>query len=335
MDIAQVESTFQEIEPAQNGVWRVKELSPERLYATRSGDGAYGLFIIGELGEFGSIPRSIAIVHATDVRIEPEGRSVAALRFLPPPSHHADRAVVFFAYEASELLLRDSQLSNEHLIHRLAWMLGLLGDEGIILTPERQIGLVAELHLLARLVRHSHSKGRPGWIALRNWHGSSPAKRDFACPGIAVEVKATKQDARIHNISSLQQLDPAHEDESVFVYSIGVRHDYSAPRKLKHFVEDIEVLLAPDELDEFHKQLAEYGFNASHTELYESEPGIAPFHLSPAFFAERAMVRLRAESFVGGEPPATVLNVAYRLLITSDPVQAINEVDILDRLLVN
>src|SRR5689334_10970770 len=98
MDMVQLEAAFQEIAPAQNGVWRVKELTPERLYATRAGDGAYGLFIIGEATEFGSIPRSIAVVHATDVRIEPEGRCVSALRFLPPPSHHANRAVIYFAY---------------------------------------------------------------------------------------------------------------------------------------------------------------------------------------------------------------------------------------------
>jgi hypothetical protein len=333
MDIAEVEAAFQEIEPAHNGVWGVRELATDRLYATRSGDGAFGLFIIGEAQDFGLIPRSIALVHATDVRIEPEGRTVSALRLLPPPSYHADRAVIFFAYEASALLLHDKQLTNEQLIHRLSWMLALLGDDGIILTPERQSGLVAELHLLARLVRHARSKGRPAAIALHNWHGASPAKRDFACSGIAVEVKATKQDARIHEISSLQQLEPADHDETVFVYSVGVRHDYSAPRKLKHFIEDIEVLLTPDEIEEFHHRLANYGFNVSHIELYESEPGIAPFHLSPAFFAEAAMARLRPESFVGGQPPETVLNVAYRLLITSDQVPVQDEADILNRLL--
>jgi hypothetical protein len=333
MHVEDVVSVFEGIQPAQNGVWSVKELHRDRLYATRSADGAFGIFIIGEVEGFGSIPRSSSVSHSADVRIQPEGRTLAALRVLAPSTVYGNRALVFFAYEACELLSRNGELSNEHLLNRLIWMLGLFGGPEMIMTPERQRGLVAELHLLARLVRFAHSKGRPGMAALRNWHGSSPAKRDFACTGIAVEVKATNHDARIHSISSIEQLNPADVNETVYVYSIGVRHDYSAPRKLKHFVEDVEVLLTLDELQEFHNQLSHYGFDASHREIYDSQPGIAPFHLQPAFFAEHGMTRLRDESFVGGSPPDSVLSVAYKLLITSDPVPVQHEADILSRLL--
>jgi hypothetical protein len=170
-------------------------------------------------------------------------------------------------------------------------------------------------------------------VALETWHGASSAKRDFSGPGIAVEVKTTSDDNRIHMISSLSQLDPQEVTEEVFVYSLGVRQDYSAPRRLKHFISDIEVHLVDSEMDVFHNRLNEYGYDLSRPDLYDAEPGIAPFHLIPCFYDEKGLVRLRQNSFVGGSPPPPVLSISYRLMMTGESVPTFGEDALLDRLL--
>jgi len=255
------------------------------------------------------------------------------LRIVAPAKAQGNRAVAYVAYEACRLLEESPTLPNEDLLRRLIWMLVLLEDDTIILSPERQRGLVGELQLLARLVRRAKAQDRSALVALERWQGPFSAKRDFSAPGIAVEVKTTSDDNRIHMISSLNQLDPQDASEEVFVYSIGVRHDYSAPRRLKHFVSDIDVLLVDSEMDEFHGRLSGYGYDLSRPELYDAEPGIAPFHLGPCFFAEAGLVRLREESFVGGRPPVPVLTISYRLMMTGEPLPAFAEDALLDRLL--
>jgi hypothetical protein len=333
VNIERVMDLFLQAQPARGDAWYVETLLKDRLFATRASDGAFGMFIAGEEADFGRLPKSSAISHESAVRIEPVGLKAPMLRIVAPSRTPGNRALVFLAYEAVRLLEENRNTSNEELLRRLMWMLVLLEDDSIVLSPERQRGLVGELQLLARLVRVCRARGASAHVALQNWRGSSSAKRDFAAPGIAVEVKTTSDATRVHTISSLDQLDPQDVAEEVFVYSLGVRHDYSAPRRLKHFVEDVEVLLEADEIDEYHRLLADYGFDATRPELYDTEPGISPFHLSPMFFREAALLRLRAESFVGGAPPATVLGISYRLLVTGEAVPPSEESAILDRLL--
>lgn len=333
MTVDEIADQFRKVQPTRGDAWYVQPLWKDRIYATRASNGAFGLFIRGTLDEFGRIPRSSSISHSTDVRIEPVGTTAPMLRVIAPEKAQGNRALVFVAYEACRLLEDNPDLPNETLLRLLMWMLVLLEDETIVLTPERQRGLVGELQLLARLVRRAKELKRSPQIALEHWHGPWPSKRDFTAQGIAVEVKTSSDDARIHTISSLSQLDAQDPYEEVFLYSLGVRHDYSAPRRLKHFVSDVEVHLDESEMDEFYRRLTEYGFDPHRPELYDTEPGIAPFHLPPCFFADAGLVRLRPDSFVGGRPPEPVLTVSYRLLITSERVMASAEEGLLDRLL--
>jgi hypothetical protein len=333
MTLDEIAALFSKALPTRDDVWYVEPVFRDRLFATRGSDGMFGVFLRGELEEFGRLPRSSALSHRTDVRIEPAGIVSPMLRVVAPHKTQGNRALVYLAFEACRLLDREPDLPNEELLQRLMWMLVLLEDDALVLSPERQRGLVGELQLLARLVRHAKARGRPGLVALEHWHGPWPAKRDFAAPGIAVEAKATSDDARIHAISSLSQLDPQDPEETVFVYSLGVRHDYSAPRRLKHFVGDVQVLLAETEIDDFNKRLTQYGFDTSRPEFYDTEPGISPFHLEPRFFAEAGLVRLRGDSFVAGRPPEPVVSISYRLLLTGQPVSLQGEAEVLDRLL--
>jgi hypothetical protein len=333
MTLEALNALFLKAQPARAGAWYVQSLFGDRAYATRSSDGAFGLFIRGELSEFGPIPRSGSVAHSTEVRIEPQGTVRPMLRIIAPAKAQGNRALTYLAYEACRLLEDNPSLPNEDLLRRLIWMLVLLEDDSVILSPERQRGLVGELQLLTRLVRRAKTTRRSAMFALERWHGASSAKRDFSGPGIAVEVKTTSDDNRIHMISSLNQLDPQDLTEDVFVYSLGVRQDYSAPRRLKHFISDIEVQLIDSERDVFHDRLSEYGYDLARPDLYDAEPGIAPFHLTPCFYSEKGLVRLRHNSFVGGSPPPPVLLISYRLMMTGESVPTFGEDVLLDRLL--
>jgi hypothetical protein len=333
MTLEEINELFLRVQPARADAWYVQALWGDRAYVTRASNGSFGFFIRGQLSEFGPIPRSSSISHSTEVRIEPLGTIAPMLRIVAPQKAQGNRAVVYLACEVSRLLEDQPTLPNEDLLRRLIWMLVLLEDDATILSPERQRGLVGELQLLVRLVRRAKAQSRSALVAIERWHGPWSSKRDFSAVGIAVEVKTTSDETRIHTISSLDQLDPQDASEGVFLYSLGVRHDYSAPRRLKHFVSDIEVLLDDSEADEFHGRLSEYGYDVNRPELYDSEPGISPFHLSPCFFAEAGMIRLRRESFVGGRPPAPVLTIAYRLMMNGEPLPASAEDALLDRLL--
>jgi len=333
MTLEEIAALFLRAQPARGETWYVQPLWRDQVYATRAANGAYGLFVRGTAEDFGRLPPSMSLSFATDVVMEPLGTTSPMLRVVAPDKAQANRALLFVAYEARRLLDDDPSLTKEELLRRLIWILILLEDDTVVLTPERQRGLVGELQLLARLVRRARALRRPAQIAVERWLGAWPSKRDFSSNGIAVEVKTSSEEARIHTIASLSQLDPQDSSEEVFLYSLGVRHDYSAPRRLKHFVEDVDVLLEDAEKDEFHSRLAEYGFDSTRTDLYDAEPGFAPIHLSPLFFPEAGLLRLRKNSFVGGEPPASVLAISYRLLVIGEPCPSTVEEGILDRLL--
>lgn len=333
MTLEEITAYFLKTQLSRDGRWHVQSLWQDRLYATRASDGAFGLFVRGPLADFGRLPRSTSISHEDNVLIEPVGTSAPMLRVIAPAKTQGNRALAYVAYEALRLLEANPDLAGANLLQRLLWMLVLLEDESVIMSPERQRGLVGELQLLARLVRRAQANKRSPSLALDRWHGPWSAKRDFAASGIAVEVKTTGDDRRIHTISSLSQLEPQDPTEEVFVYSLGVRHDYSSPRRLHHFVRDVEVLLDVVQTDEFHRRLEAYGFDSSRPELYDSEPGVSPFHLAPSFFAESGLVRLRSESFVGGRPPPPVTGISYCLMLTGEPIAPSKEEALLDRLL--
>lgn len=333
MTLETITEIFTKVQPARGEAWYVETLFKDRLFATQADNGSFGLFVRGELDEFGPLPRATSISHSVQVRIEPVGTSAPMLRVVAPQKAQGNRAVLYVACEATRLLEENPNLPNEDLLRRLMWMLVLLEDDAVILSPERQLGLLGELQLLARLIRRAKSLRMSSLRAIDHWHGFSPSKRDFSGSDIAIEVKATSDSARIHLISSLDQLEPQNSAEDVFLYSIGVRHDYSAQRRLKHYISDVAVLLSDNELDMFYAHLKEYGYDPGRPELYDSEPGVLPFHLQPCFFHEPMMVRLRKASFVGGKPPDPVLSIAYRLLLTGEPVSAAAEEALMDRLL--
>jgi hypothetical protein len=194
--------------------------------------------------------------------------------------------------------------------------------------------------LLRELLRVARLQGFDAQTALNRWLGAAHAKRDFAAVGIAIEVKATGTPTRRHHIADLQQLEPQVIGEEVFLYSVGVRSDPSAPRKLGTFVEDIrQMLVTPkgavdqEALTKFTRQLESYGYSDADEALYSREPGFLAPHLKPALFRVADLGPLRASSFVGGAPPLTVVGVSYELEIATEPIDETTKETILAQLL--
>jgi len=69
------------------------------------------------------------------------------------------------------------------------------------LGPERELGLLGELWLLRHLVRQ-----RGASEALASWTGPTRAAHDFRFEGQEIEVKTTRGERRVHQISSETQL---------------------------------------------------------------------------------------------------------------------------------
>ena len=72
-----------------------------------------------------------------------------------------------------------------------------------LLSDNGQTGLFGELIFLKRIA------GVIGWpLAVDAWQGPASEEHDFTLPAIDVEVKSTRGESRIHQISSLTQLMP-------------------------------------------------------------------------------------------------------------------------------
>jgi hypothetical protein len=72
-----------------------------------------------------------------------------------------------------------------------------------LLSSERQIGLLGELLFLQRAAQSI------GWLpAARSWFGPDSEEHDFVLPLVDAEVKSTTREQRIHQITSLMQLQP-------------------------------------------------------------------------------------------------------------------------------
>ncbi len=240
---------------------------------------------------------------------------------------NGDRIVAHIAYELLRRLDANPGIQNEELFRDVQWILALLGRGSELLSAERQLGLAGECTFLRKLLIAGSARGVASSSVLARWFGHNTAKRDFAAEGVVVEVKATSNSARIHEISSLDQLEPHDAGESVYVFSIGLRLDASAPRKLPHLIADVEAQITthvgkPDlaAIDAFRSQVAAYGYDFKREESYRGQPGFLSPHLPGAIFDERRLERLRMDSFVNSSLPSMVLGLTYTLQLTCAPL---------------
>jgi hypothetical protein len=253
---------------------------------------------------------------------------------------NSSRILAHIAYELALRLKLDSNIENLALIQEVGWLLNLIGKQRTTMVSERQKGLVGECFFLRLLLLRCHSRGRDIQSALDTWTGHEASKRDFFRQGIAVEAKATANTTRLHHISSLDQLSPQSAEEKVYLFSVGIRQDTSAPKKLTHFIADIENLLVDDRgitdlnaVESFRFKVAAYGFDRSLSDLYEREPGFLAPHLSPSVFRSSELRALSAADFVGGGPPETVRSVSYALEVMAEPLTDAGVLSVIDELL--
>jgi hypothetical protein len=340
MDIESLVGLFDSIAPARGDHWNIKTLVPERLHLTKSDEGLFAVFVEGAKESFGSLPSQLAVEYSDSVIALPERRRVSAMRINAGNEPHANRVIAHIAYELNWALQKSPAPDNRSLVSGIGWLLSLIASSGSIMSVELQKGLVGECMLLRWIVLHGQRRGKTNVSCLQAWHGHDRAKRDFFAKGVAIEAKATGNATRLHHISSLDQLAPQEAGESVYLFSVGIRQDASAPRKLPQYLEDVESLLVdqsgnPDALAlaHFRKQLKAYGFDWADRSIYERQHGFLAPHLPPALFRETDLRRLTESDFVEGKLPETVRSLSYDLEIVA-PTLSNEEIEaVLDELL--
>lgn len=331
--------TFDQLSPAAGNRWSVAEVFANRLYLSRDTEGRHSIFIAGDKASFGKIPRFAGVAYSDSISVMPTGATLGALRLTTTRITTGNRAMAHVAYELLRQLEAKADTPNTLLVDGVRWILELLGGREVLLDDELQRGLLGELIFLRRLLQHARRVGAPASHALESWFGSDRSKRDFAGQATAVEVKFTTLDTRRHHIHGLAQLEP-QGDEKVFVFSVGAKLDFSAPRKLPDYVADVRALLvnASGAVDEdlnalFVDRLEAYGYREEHAQAYRAEPGVMNLHLRPAMFRETDLDRVRISSFKNDALPSMVLDVSYVLDIKATELDEASEAEVLSRLL--
>lgn len=334
-DIEQIVLAFSGLPVATGDRWSVYALRPGRVYLSRDEHGRYSVFLIGTKDSFGGIPRIAGVEFSESIRAVPDDVTLQALRLTSPSVSFGNRVMAHVAYEIDRRIAGDEEISNEMLLSEVRWILELLVSSDSVLSEDLQKGLIGELFLLRRLLLLARELNVPCGKALNCWHGYDRAKRDFSGSNIAIEVKTTSGPTRVHHIGSIAQLD-SHGDEDIYLMSIGVRLDKSAPRKLPEYVAEVSDLLVLadgtrdyDLVDRFERQLALYGYVTGLEGMYQASPGVLNFHLAPKLFREPELDRVRMASFKGDTLPSMVVNVAYDLDIRAPEVPAHDEKQIM------
>lgn len=340
MNIEDIAQIFEAIPPPTGDSWTVQEVATGRLFLGKAEGNRAAVFVEGERSSFGELPASPEIQHSDRVIAVPSGRTLQALRITSSDDTNGFRIIAHLLYEFAWRLEKNPQLENEELLGQVSWLFALLGGARLPMSEERQLGLVGELIFLRRLLRRALDKGVDIRFALQCWAGANFAKRDFYGNKVAVEVKTTSQIARLHRVTSLDQLAPQEMGEDVYLFSLGIRRDPTAPKKLSHFVSDVEAVLLDKNgsairqaIDDYHKELHAYGYARGDSDLYDRQSGFLAPHLAPELFFAANLGFLRPSHFVDGKPPETVRSISYALEVTTSALPATTGQVVLDQML--
>ena len=156
----------------------------------------------------------LSVIVALAAGENPEGLPALpqALNFTADPQQRKltvtcedrDLQKYFYTYIGQALELIRAQGAQSVAAFKEAWTrLGELLEEQVVLSREKQLGLIGELRLLEMVAANQYC----GWsVALDAWHGSANTEHDFALPTVDLEVKTTSKESRVHMIGSLNQL---------------------------------------------------------------------------------------------------------------------------------
>jgi hypothetical protein len=94
------------------------------------------------------------------------------------------------------------------------------------LTENELKGLWGEMWFMKELIFRTTDREQDE-MCLNSWKGSDKAKRDFRMPGTKVifEIKTTEKAARVHEISSADQLTMRKGENAAYLVSIGVKRE--------------------------------------------------------------------------------------------------------------
>lgn len=179
------------------------------------GDGVsdrIGLWL--QLPEAISIPdevRKLAFIQANCTTRTSGAQPVPVLELMVSlPTLH--RHFYHFSIAAAERILVDKIPTVEAVLLELRCFAELL-EEKLLLSIERQLGLLGELIVLDRMV------GKNGLAAIDAWIGPLREPHDFRIDQCEYEVKTTARAQRIHTIHGTEQMVPS-SGCSLFLVSV-------------------------------------------------------------------------------------------------------------------
>lgn len=331
ISIDQIQAKFEALSPAQGEHWKLDSIFPERFHLSLDPNRNFTLFIEGSRESFGRIPILAGVEYRSDAQDLQSGRTFGALRISGPKASFASRAISHIGYEIAEKIAANPESSNSDLLLAIRWIMQVLGREPKVLSEQQQSGLIAECILATRLLSVGRVLGVSSSDVLSKWWGPMGGKRDFAASNIAIEVKSTALNSRTHHISSLNQLWPQSDDESVYLYSVGLRREATSSHSLPDYIDSVkaEIIDAagnPDHvgLDLLTQSLDASGYDASHNDLYRSGSGYSlNTGMQPALYDVSSLDGLSIDSFKGNELPSMVRTVTYDLEITVKPLSPV------------
>lgn len=159
------------------------------------GGSRLGLRILGGLDELPDSPLAEVDIRQVSLQDRPALELSTANRAL-------HREFFDFALAVADRIHLDGVAPGLAIASTLEAWARLLRRQAL-LSEERQLGLLGELWVLARL------GSLLGWdAAVASWMGPASEEHDFVLPRLDLEVKTTLKERRIHQIGSLQQAEP-------------------------------------------------------------------------------------------------------------------------------
>jgi len=235
---------------------------------------------------------SVIVALAADEKPEGLPALPQALNFAADPQQRRltvtcedrDLQKYFYTYIGQALELIHTNGAKPVAAFKEAWSrLGELLEEQVVLSREKQLGLIGELMLLEMIAANP----RCGWpVALEAWHRSAKSEHDFALPSVDLEVKTTSKESRVHMIGSLNQL---RESPGRPLYLVSFQYSPSpvhanGSTTLNDKVQGVLAALAgnADLTEKFNERMEKAGWESTHSPHYtarfigRAEPRLIP-----------------------------------------------------------
>lgn len=233
-----------------------------------------------------------------------------------------DTVFTQFARELLEVLRKSESPAEDVTRAFQEWKALFAAASGPELGVSEQIGLLAELQLLEKLVRLGVHQ------ALSCWHGPDKSQHDFRAADTAIEVKASlARDGRRIGISSLHQLEAPNDDTGRLFLAYNRYERSSTGDSLPTMVDRIFSLGV--EASPFERKLRKAGYFDSHKEAY-LKSGFTLKEQRLYDVHQKHFPRIIPHSFGQSELPPGVVSINYVIDVTNEPPLPLEQAEILD-----